>query len=63
MMKNYIVNGSMRRYPEGKAPEGAVPAFKAVKPVKKEELTEDKPVEQKAIKKPANKAKKAGGNK
>jgi hypothetical protein len=53
----------MRRYPEGKAPEGAVPAFKAVKPVKKEELTEDKPVEQKAIKKPANKAKKAGGNK
>ena len=62
MMKNYIVNGSMRRYPEGKAPEGAVPAFKAPKPVKKEEPAE-KPVEKKAIKKPANKAKKAGANK
>jgi hypothetical protein len=57
----------MRRYPEGKAPEGAVPAFKAVKPVKKEEPAEkpveEKPVEKKAIKKPANKAKKAGANK
>lgn len=60
MMKNYIVNGFMRRYPEGQAPEGAVLAGKAEK---KAEPAKEELIEKKAIKKPANKAKKAGANK
>ena len=58
-MKNYIVNGFMRRYPEGHAPEGAILVVKT----EKAEPAKEEPIEKKAIKKPANKAKKAGANK
>ena len=57
-MEIYIVNGDARWYAEGEAPAGAVPYGK--KPEKAP--VEEKPVE-KAIKKPANKAKKAGSSK
>lgn len=65
-MLTYLVNGTKRRYPEGEAPEGAVLLTKkkveTVEPV----VTETKKVEEpksKAIKTPANKARKAGSNK
>lgn len=45
MKKIYSINGKLYRYSEGNQPEGAV------------EVKADKPVETKAVKKPANKAK------
>lgn len=44
MKKIYSINGKLYRYTEGNQPEGAVEVA-------------DKPVETKAVKKPANKAK------
>lgn len=45
MKKIYSINGKLYRYSEGNQPDGAV------------EVKGDKPVETKAVKKPANKAK------
>ena len=60
MFKRYLVDGTKRRYPEGEAPEGAILLSKKVEPVKAETAEEPKT---KAVKKPANKARKAGSNK
>lgn len=62
-MLTYMVNGTKRRYPEGEAPEGAVLlSKKKAEPVKVEPVKKAEP-KTKAIKKPANKARKAGSNK
>lgn len=60
----YEINGKLFRYPEGKAPAGAVLHSKA-KPEKVAAPTKDTPeeVKPKAKKAPANKARKAGANK
>lgn len=59
MAKIYNINGDLRWFADGEAPEGAVlhSKKKAAEPVKAAEP------ETKAKKAPANKAKKAGGNK
>lgn len=68
-MKIYLVNGEKRRYPDGKAPDGAVLLAKAKKPivkaqpVKKEEPKEEKPAVKTKARKTQNKARKAASNK
>lgn len=65
-MKKYSVNGNLRWFEEGTAPEGAVLITKnkgIVKPVIKDEPVEAPKVETKARKKTANKSRKAGANK
>lgn len=69
-MKIYNVNGVLRRYPEGQAPEGAILVTKAKKPeavkiTPKEEKVDEPKTEtkSKARRKPTNKARKAGSNK
>ena len=52
MLKTYLINGKQWQYEEGEQPAGAVEVFK-VGPVKAEPKPE--PV-QKAVEKPANKA-------
>lgn len=64
-MKTYELNGRLYKFADDKVPEGAVLHTKIKAPVRTEAVKTEEPekTEAKAKKAPANKSKKAGGNK